>query len=501
MANELPNKGSDPIDSKEDFPLLPGKVIEAEVLEECGEVCGFNVVVPREIMMMAFGVFCFRSFHDSFQRLAIQYYTKDNLHWSPAASGVLMQVVTGAWNVKPLWGYISDTFPIFGYHRISYIATSLVLVMLGNLGILMFPDTTLWFLIFATGASSAMCIVFMAGEALLSEQSKHLKMAAANKMLTLSFATGSLGSLVGGAIGGQVQANLGYQWVFGLSVFLPLVALGFVWRPKLERPRDPQESQRTCQETASLICTVFSNPMMYMMAIFLLLNNATPSMGQASFYFYTNELKISEEWMSLLSVADSVFGLVGFGLYYKFFSAKPPRWMMFWGTLITTLLTSSTLLLYTGANRAIGIPDVAFLFLDDVIVVTIGGVLSCPLLSIIAQMCPKGLEGTVFCTFTTIYNLGLLLGSAATAWSISSFGVTEKNFDNIVELRVFTLLIKLLPITIVFLLPSKKQLDVLSEAADPPSCPEIPPNGGSSSASSDDIGRVGSMQSSCCVVS
>jgi MFS family permease len=54
-------------------------------------------------------------------RLAISYYFKDELHMDPAQMAVYTGISTIPWLIKPLYGFASDTFPIFGYRRRSYL--------------------------------------------------------------------------------------------------------------------------------------------------------------------------------------------------------------------------------------------------------------------------------------------------------------------------------------------------------------------------------------------
>ena len=44
-------------------------------------------------------------------------------------------------------------------------------------------------------------------------------------------------------------------------------------------------------------------------AIFIFMYALAPGMGQSSFYYYTNELKIDKEWMAILGTVDSIAGL------------------------------------------------------------------------------------------------------------------------------------------------------------------------------------------------
>lgn len=61
-------------------------------------------------------------------RLAKEYFVKDELHLSPAEASLIFSASSIPWLIKPLWGFISDSVPLFGYRRKSY------LVLCGALG-------------------------------------------------------------------------------------------------------------------------------------------------------------------------------------------------------------------------------------------------------------------------------------------------------------------------------------------------------------------------------
>lgn len=46
---------------------------------------------------------------------------KDDLHVGPSLLAKTTGVIAAPWIIKPLWGMISDCFPLFGYRRKSYI--------------------------------------------------------------------------------------------------------------------------------------------------------------------------------------------------------------------------------------------------------------------------------------------------------------------------------------------------------------------------------------------
>jgi len=135
--------------------------------------------------------------------------------------------------------------------------------------------------------------------------------------------------------------------------------------------------------------------------------------------------------------------------------------MMFWGIIIITLICSSQLLLYTHANRAMGIPDVAFLFMDDIIIVTCAQVLFIPLFTLMALLCPKGQEGTVFCVYTALMNAGGNLSSIISGMLMGWLGITAHNFDNMVSMRIITLALNLIPCLMISFIPADEEMEKL----------------------------------------
>jgi hypothetical protein len=48
-------------------------------------------------------------------RLAKDFYLKDELHLGPSETALILSVSQAPWLIKPLWGFLSDSVPIFGY--------------------------------------------------------------------------------------------------------------------------------------------------------------------------------------------------------------------------------------------------------------------------------------------------------------------------------------------------------------------------------------------------
>ena len=57
-------------------------------------------------------------------RLAVSFFLKDELALSPAEVAALMGIAALPWVIKPVFGFISDGLPIFGYRRRPYLILS-----------------------------------------------------------------------------------------------------------------------------------------------------------------------------------------------------------------------------------------------------------------------------------------------------------------------------------------------------------------------------------------
>lgn len=76
-------------------------------------------------------------------RLAVSFFLKDELGLSPAEVSALMGVAALPWIIKPVFGFISDGLPLFGYRRRPYLILSGLLGTLSWLGLAFFAHSAL----------------------------------------------------------------------------------------------------------------------------------------------------------------------------------------------------------------------------------------------------------------------------------------------------------------------------------------------------------------------
>lgn len=67
--------------------------------------------------------------------LPIFYFYKDVLKIEPAEISVYLVISTLPWVIKPVFGFLSDQYPILGYRRKSYLVLMSLLEIVGVVGI------------------------------------------------------------------------------------------------------------------------------------------------------------------------------------------------------------------------------------------------------------------------------------------------------------------------------------------------------------------------------
>jgi hypothetical protein len=78
-----------------------------------------------------------------------------------------------------------------------------------------------------------------------------------------------------------------------------------------------------------------------------------------------------------------------------------------------------------------------------------------PFLILSGQLCPPGIEGTLFALFMSINNLGSTLGSFLGAALTSALNISTAQFDNLTLGLAVQTIGTLLPIGFLFLIPKE----------------------------------------------
>ncbi len=396
-------------------------------------------------------------------RLAVSFFLKDELGLSPAQVSALMGIAALPWVIKPVFGFISDGLPVFGYRRRPYLIFSGLLGVLSWAALATIVDTA-WA---ATGAialsSLSVAVSDVIVDSLVVERARAESHSVAGSLQSLCWGASAVGGLLTAYSSGLLLQHFSTRTVFGVTACFPLIVSGVAWFIAEERINKRPDVSTVWQQVGQLRKAVSQKSILLPMA-FIFLWQATPSADSAFFYFTTNELGFQPEFLGRVRFVTSLAALVGVWAFQRFLKTIPFRTIFAWTTILSATLGMTTLLLVTHANRSLGIDDHWFSLGDSVILTVMGQITFMPVLVLAARLCPPGVEATLFALLMSVNNLAGLLshefGALITYW----MGVTETNFERLWLLVVVTNLSTLLPLPFVGWLPeSDPQAAVAAE--------------------------------------
>ena len=431
-------------------------------------------------------------------RLSTTFYLKDDLHLSAAEVAALGGVITLPWLVKPLYGFVTDSYPFLGYRRRSYLAAAGAVGCASYLalsaGLPTAPQTVGALVL----GSAAVAVSDVVADSMVVERARAIGLGTAvahdddddaadaapalteasdaalpeltlttdaqareeNKasgtLQSLCWSSRAVGSLSSAYFSGAALQALGAKTVFGISSILPLLvtaAAVFVDEPRLEEAPDEADADEASSQLevakaqVALLWSALSRREIWQPALFVGFFLATPSADSAFLYFLTDDLGFSQEFLGRVSLGGSVASIAGITIYQRYLRSVRVSQLLLWTTLACLPFGLLQLALVTHANRQFGLPDSWFAFGDDVVLSVLGEFAHMPTLVLAARLCPAGVEGTLFATLMSLYNAAGTLGSEVGAALTAALGVgTDGNFENLALLVVLCQLSSLLPL-------------------------------------------------------
>lgn len=443
-------------------------------------------------------------------RLAQTFFLKDELHLGPAELSALTGLFTLPWTIKPIYGFLSDGLPLFGYRRRSY------LILCGLLGALCYIglgtnfggyfenngkdlSTSSITLLQATVASfivSSGCIAFsdvVADGIVVQKTRDSADPTVAGGLQSLCWGSASIGGLISAYFSGSLLEVMTATNVFAITAILPLlvaVIAFFIQEEPIQTKDTPMTTTKNTLSTSTVIdfqpemsnlipsmavpnanestasipddknvfqqvqalWQAIQEPKLWKPALFLFLWQSTPTSEGAFLYFMTNDLGMGPEFFGRVRLVTAAASLVGVWGYQKFLRTTSIQKILFWTSVASAPLGLLQLLLITHVNRELGIPDAAFVLGDDVVLAVLGQFAFLPTLVLAAKICPPGIEAVLFATLMSIFNGASAVGTEVGAVLTKQLGVTDTDFSNLALLNVICNVSSLYPLLFIGLL-------------------------------------------------
>jgi folate/biopterin transporter len=430
--------------------MIRGKSVISGIKSKWGymiSVFGYNT------LLILFFVYWSQGFK-SVSSLAITLYYKETLFLSPSATQFIRTMTSIAWFIKPIYGLITDNFPICGYHRKFYLLISGIAGILCMISISMHEN--LYFSILAlilnefSGAFSDVI-----ADAIMVEKSRN-DPAGSSALQSFSWTMMGVGGIIGSLLGGVLLEQFAPKYIISLtalsSLFLIFAAIKVKENPQTKKP---------ILDNIYLLLKAILNPEILKPLIFvLLLNGISPRYSDLTIYYLTDVLKFHPSFISSLSIITYITLILGGSFYHSFLKNIEYRDIIALAQVLLAATGLIDLCLVTGFYKELGIPAWVFVVGDDVIGSSIQfSFKMLPLMVMCAKICPSGIEATFFALFTAVFNIGFALSGLFGSLLMKLFDVNTNQYDLMWVLVLIQSFTKLIPLLFLPLLPRKIKED------------------------------------------
>lgn len=373
---------------------------------------------------------------------------------------ILTGIVTLPWAMKPIFGMMSDIFPIWGFKKLPYMLVSSVFGVASMLAIGILPDGFLSVNMLVT--CLILCQIQFSICDLLSEAAYAEKIQDSPKHgpSLVSYVWGGLTlmSLLAVAVSGEVISD-NPKLVFTIAaaiasvVFLPVMAnyLGETRmspeEAQLERDRILQQREACILSLVMLVANVvltvcgmafesvalnaavaifftvvllvsFSILLTPVVAKFnafqLIQGSLSLSISSASFYFYTDSPAQYPEgphfsvvfYSSVLGIVGTCMSLLGVWCYQRYMSKWNYRNLLIFTNVFLFVLSMMDVVMFSRLNLSLGIPDHYMVLGATISESLVAQWQWMPSVVILSYLCPKGLEATMYALLAGSANFG-----------------------------------------------------------------------------------------------
>ncbi|CAO2820383.1 unnamed protein product [Amaranthus hypochondriacus] len=406
---------------------------------------------------------------DSLFRIVTDYYWKDVQKVKPSSAQFYVGFNYIPWILRPLWGLLTDVFPIMGYHRTPYLITAGFIGVLSSVfvtAVPMLPVSIALTCLMGVKAGMAMSIATM--DASIAKNSIQVNELAADLQSLCGFCN-SFGALLGFSISGFLIHLLGPQEALGLLTIAPasLIILGFLMYEQ-RVSNSTQGSKKVVERVGRAmenIYTTIKYPQVWKPSLFMFLTLALSySTHEGHFYWYTDPKvgpAFSKEFVGMMYAIGAVGSIIGVFIYHRFFKDFPLRTLLFHAQLLYGISGMLDLMFILRWNLLLGIPDSFFIIMEETVYHIISRVRWMPMVVLSTRLCPLGIEGTFFALLMCIDSLGSLTSKMIGGMVLHLFNVSRTNFTNLWLVVLLRNCFRFGTLALIFLVPNATQYDVL----------------------------------------
>ncbi|KAG0499216.1 hypothetical protein HPP92_003907 [Vanilla planifolia] len=204
------------------------------------------------------------------------------------------------------------------------------------------------------------------------------------------------------------------------------------------------------------LCRAFKKPLIIRpMAWFFFSHVTVPNLSTVMFYYQTEVLHLEASFLGTARVIGWFGLIVGTYMYNRYLKKMKLQRILMLAQLGLGAVTLVDIVLVSGLNARFYIPNKYMVLGGSAIADAINQFKFMPFLILSGQLCPPGIEGTLFALFMSINNLGSTLGSFYGAALSSTLNISSNSVDRLLYALYIQLLSTFVPIGLLFLIPKE----------------------------------------------
>ena len=246
--------------------------------------------------------------------IPLQNLLKNELHLDRAANAAFFFWITLVWYFKPLFGIVTDAFPLFGSRRKSYMIIGATLATLSWAALYFAPhqyNKLLW-------ACIAINLFMMCTSTVVGGYMVEVAQAASGsgRLTSVRNSVEQFSILVAGPAGGFL-GSIAFGWTaVACGSVMFLVVPGTVWF--LHEQRKKIDTQELLDNARKQLVKIANAGTMWAAAGFMALFYCAPGVQTAVFYKQQNDLHLNTQGQGFLQLLSGAFGVLAAVLYGAF---------------------------------------------------------------------------------------------------------------------------------------------------------------------------------------
>ncbi|DAZ93547.1 TPA: hypothetical protein N0F65_006535 [Lagenidium giganteum] len=438
--------------------------------------------VPHALLVLYF----MHSFFLTFPMTAYGEWLFQVIHMPPATTTIYYSVAFFPWNLKPLYGLLSDNFPIAGYHRKSYIVLCEIGAAVSLFLTGAYVDSVAGaFVVKVLDSVFEAFAQIMLGIFLVDLASGDKTSSSSAKVQSWANGVKNAASIVALLVGIPVykDTSISAQQVICWTSALPFLAvivciIGLHETRKMPAASDAQPKQlgrHSCMTALRQTWSAFKadtrrklsilGPVLPTM-LFFCLCNALPGDGTVWFQYTFSLVADQPECRQYMSLAGMVGRFVSCLMYSRVCSGRNVR-HVFLASTVSSVIAGLPRLLLTPPVAHLPVSVCTFSTVESFVTSFTAEFALLQLLVVATFYCPQNKEvhGLTYALYLSAMDFGGVLSGFVTSFVVSLLGIVpdpvtqQVNWDHLWILVVIAAAGQLLVLLFLYVLPEKAEMD------------------------------------------